>query len=176
MNRWRSRYILASWPLISPFGFLAVWTLTYSLWCASALFIALVKVALPCAPLLHGPHSGIRTLPALPMAPMWMWAAVAFPVRPENVSFQVSFLPTILPVNRPFALLSFTTWAGTSCLAFSFAWTLIVLVRAANASAATANEAATATASPATSFFTAPPSWVSIDHSPARTDRIETAA
>jgi hypothetical protein len=56
---------------------------------------------------------------------MWMCAAVAFPVRPEKVSFQVSLLPTSLPVNSPFAFVSFTTCLGTSCFALSLASTLI---------------------------------------------------
>jgi hypothetical protein len=40
-------YILASCPLISPLGFFAVWTLTYSLWCNSAFFTAREIVFLP---------------------------------------------------------------------------------------------------------------------------------
>ena len=60
-------------------------------------------VAVPVMPLVHGLQSGTITLPALPMPPRWMWAAVALPVSLANVSFHFSVVPVSAPVNVPCA-------------------------------------------------------------------------
>src|SRR2546421_138071 len=72
-------------------------------------------------PLLHGAHSGTMTLPDLPIAPRWMCAWSAGPLRCEKVSFHVSVLPLSVAWNAPFAAGTLTTCFGISWAAVSVA-------------------------------------------------------
>jgi hypothetical protein len=78
-------------------------------------------VAVPLMPDVHGPQIATATLPALPMPPRWMCAAVAGPVSFANVSFHFRDVPVRIPVNVPWAAWFFTTCFGTSWPAFSVA-------------------------------------------------------
>src|ERR1051326_8282561 len=79
-------------------------------------------VAVPDLPDLQpGGQSGTMTLPDVPRLPMWMWAATAAPLRPLNVRFHVSLLPTSLRVNVPVAPAGTPCGFGTSCPAVSLA-------------------------------------------------------
>src|SRR5437773_11205706 len=75
-----------SWPRISPAAFLRVWTFTYVRPDSSANRTEAFTVAFPLAPLLQGAQSGTITGPATPRRPLWMCAAIAFPVSRLNVS------------------------------------------------------------------------------------------
>src|SRR5438034_8395076 len=83
-------------------------------------------MAVPFAPLLHGPQSGTATGPDTPTLPIWMCEAVAAPVRCENVSRQVILAPPFdcsaaFAVKSPTALAGTPAAFGTSFLAFRFA-------------------------------------------------------
>src|SRR5581483_6408208 len=152
----------ASCPRISPPGFFAVCTFTYSLCCANADLSEPLTFAEPFTGLLHGPQIGTTTGPDAPFAPMWMCAAVAGPVSPLNVSVQLSVLPFSVALNVPWAFASFTTCFGTSCVAVNDVVQMVARV-AAPESAASARAQAPPATSGATSFFTAPPwSWGSL--------------
>src|SRR5712691_6117621 len=106
-------------------------------------------------PLLHGPQSGTTTLPDLPMAAMWMCAAVAGPVSFANVSFHFSVDPVSVPLNWPCAAVSFTTCFGTSCPDESAAVQTVARVAASDSAATASAHSATAAIS-GTSFLTIP--------------------
>ncbi len=108
-------------PRISPAVFFGVWTFTYVRPVSSAARAAAFRVAVPRAPLRHGPQSGTATGPAFPRAPMWMCAAMARPVRRENVSRQ-AMAPVVpdfvtVPVNRPTARRTLPFGLGRYCRA-----------------------------------------------------------
>jgi len=90
----------------------------------------------PFAVAVHGPQSGTSTGPALRFAPEWIWAAVAAPLRCENVSFHVSVLPVSFAVNDPPARTGSPRGFGTSCLLFSLALNSIGLAECAAKAAA----------------------------------------
>src|SRR5213080_181011 len=70
-----------NWPRISPAPFFRVCTFTYARPDSSTVSTEASTVARPLAPLLHGLQSGTITGPGTPRRPLWMWAAMAFPVR-----------------------------------------------------------------------------------------------
>src|SRR5580658_9237791 len=76
-------------------------------------------VTVPLTGLLHGVQSGTSTLPDWPIAPRWMCAAVAGPVRPVKLSVNLSLLPVRVPVKLPLAFVFLTTCLGISCAAVS---------------------------------------------------------
>src|SRR2546423_790378 len=105
-------------------------------------------------PLLHGAHSGTMTLPVWPMAPRWMCAWSAGPLRCEKVSFHVSVLPLSVAWKAPFA-------AGTLMTCFGISWAAVSVADqpmprgAPSETAASASAAATTSANGA-SFLTIP--------------------
>src|SRR5438094_9279109 len=81
-----TRGTAGSWPRISPAAFLRVCTFTYPRPDSSTVSTEALTVAFPLWPLLHGAQSGTITGPATPRRPLWMCAAIAFPVSLLNVS------------------------------------------------------------------------------------------
>src|SRR5690348_4276245 len=65
---------------------------------------------------LHGPQSGISTGPALPLAPAWMCAAVALPLRWSKLRFHDRATPLSSPLNFPDARVGAPSGRGVSCL------------------------------------------------------------
>src|SRR5207248_5175905 len=115
-------------------------------------------VAVPVTPLLHvDAQSTTTTLPALPIAPMWMCAAVAGPLSFAKVSFHVSFEPLSVPLNWPCAAVTFTTCFGTSWPAVRAAVQVVVRVDASESAVSESAQTAP-TASARTNLFMVP-SW-----------------
>src|SRR5919197_2927327 len=112
------------WPRISPPLFLAVWAFTYVAPCSIASRAEDVTVTVFETGDLHGPQSETMTGPEVPALPLWMCAANALPLRCENVSLNVSFLPLSVPVNVPVAPVGTPLGFGTSRAAVSFAESL----------------------------------------------------
>jgi zinc ribbon protein len=114
--------VVASWPRISPAPFVGVCTFTYALplWIASS--AASVRFPVPLNGLWHGPHSARTTGPGVPVAPVWMCAATAFPVSPLNESSHAivapvsDFVTVAVNVPRPDAVSP--VGVGTSWPAF----------------------------------------------------------
>ena len=102
------------WPRISPPLFFGVWTFTYVAACSIASRAWEVTVTVFETGDLHGPQSGTMTGPDTPALPLWMCAANALPLRCENVSLNVSFLPFSVPVNVPVAAAGTPFGFGTS--------------------------------------------------------------
>src|SRR6266849_2254058 len=111
------------------------------------------RVEVPLWPLLQGPHSGTTTLPALPIAPMWMCAAVARPVSFENVSVHLSLWPVSVAWNAPPAAAFLTVCFGISCAAVRLADHPIPR-DAASETAVTASAHTAAALKSATNFLT----------------------
>jgi len=64
---------------------------------------AAVMVPVPLAGEVQGPQRAMSTAPALPRTPLWMCAAVAWPVRWVKVSVHLSDVPVTVTVNLPVA-------------------------------------------------------------------------
>ena len=85
-----------------------MWTFTYAPPSSIAWSTASVRFPVPLAGLVHGPQSASTTGPGVPAAPVWMWAAIAFPVSPLNdnsheIDAPVSDFVTVAEnVPRPF--------------------------------------------------------------------------
>src|SRR5262245_46011475 len=121
--------------------------------------------AVPLAGLVQGPQSGTTTGPDTPAAPVCTWAAAAGPVRPLNVSCQVSTAPepeaarVTVAGNAPRAALTSPFGAGTSWAAVIGAcrWIVVAVawLRAPAAPAtASARTSGAADALHTTVFFT----------------------
>ena len=83
---------------------------------------AWVNAPVPLAGLVHGPQRASTTGPGDPTAPVWMWAAIAFAVRPSKdicheTDAPVSDLVTVAE-NVPLASDTAPLGDGTSCAAF----------------------------------------------------------
>ena len=68
----RMSAVMATWPRISPAGFMDVWTFTYALpfWMAAS--VALSSLAVPEIGLAHGPQRNVPIGPVCPLPPRWM--------------------------------------------------------------------------------------------------------
>ncbi len=105
---------LAELPANLSFGFFAVWTLHIAqmlpevfphggshVGCAGNQVLARVSGCTGACTSVAALHSGTRRLPETPVAPRWMCAYIAAPVRFENVSVPYRCYKRAFPVNMP---------------------------------------------------------------------------
>src|SRR5437588_1622398 len=85
---------------------------------------AAVTVAVPVSGEVHGPQSVISTGPLTPRTPMWIWAAIAGPVKWLKVNLHLSVAPVSVAVNSPDAPTLVPFGCGTSCPTLSAALNL----------------------------------------------------